>query len=308
MEDVVLTMDRNATHVAAYQTVARKNGEGIPVARGNTPETFDLFYCGRFIGAEDLPGSDGYCGPNSGLQCVSCREFQQNPSPEPVAPQVTKHEPVQTSPDITTSVITTSAPTTGPPTNADRFEWRRSLLRSLVADGHITKQQYRAKIKENRVKFEHEQAVKPVKNSKLSVEALLLLEMLDKSEDLVTSKLQELWHKYDLDKNGVLDFQEAVFFFTDLEDASLALITQSLGSLGAIAASTAKDVMGSPDFNQLKYGNHYKALDANGDGTIDFGEFVAFLKQQVKETAKSRQQREELKQVTQIMDNGCAQQ
>jgi len=182
-----------------------------------------------------------------------------------------------------------------------------------VADGHITKQQYRAKIKENRVKFEHEQAVKPVKNSKLSVEALLLLEMLDKSEDLVTSKLQELWHKYDLDKNGVLDFQAAVFFFTDLADASLALITKSLGPLGVLATATAEmansiiPVIG-PDFNQLKYGAHYKALDANGDGTIDFGEFVAFLKQQVKETAKSRQQREEMKQVTQIMEGGCAQQ
>jgi len=218
---------------------------------------------------------------------------------------VTKHEPAQT-----TSVTTTSAPTTGPPTNADRFEWRRSLLRSLVTDGHITKAQYRAKIKENRVKFEYEkQAVKLTKNTKLSIEALVLLEMFDKSEELVTSKLQDLWYKYDTDKNGVLDFQEAVFFFKDLEGASLAFISQSLGSLGAIATAAAEMTNNviSANLDQLKYGEQYKALDANGDGTIDFGEFVAFLKHQVKETAKSRQQREEIKQVTQIVD-GCVQQ
>ena len=31
-----------------------------------------LFYCGRQIGKEYLPGSDGQCGPNDGPQCKEC--------------------------------------------------------------------------------------------------------------------------------------------------------------------------------------------------------------------------------------------
>jgi len=139
----------------AYQTVARINAGGVPVARGNTPDSFDLFFCGQFIGTEDLPSSDGYCGPNSGPQCAACREYQQNPGPEPVAPEVPKREPVAPASDATASVVAvTDATASGVVTNAHRFEWRQSLLRSLVVDGLITKDQYRAKNKENKAKFE----------------------------------------------------------------------------------------------------------------------------------------------------------
>lgn len=31
------------------------------------------FYCGRRLGKERIPGSDGQCGPNSGPQCEDCK-------------------------------------------------------------------------------------------------------------------------------------------------------------------------------------------------------------------------------------------
>ena len=36
-----------------------------------------LQYCGRFVGEEALPGSDGQCGPDDGPQCADCRQQQQ---------------------------------------------------------------------------------------------------------------------------------------------------------------------------------------------------------------------------------------
>ena len=35
-----------------------------------------LYYCGRFLGEDAIPGSDGHCGPDDGPQCASCRRFQ----------------------------------------------------------------------------------------------------------------------------------------------------------------------------------------------------------------------------------------
>ena len=35
-----------------------------------------LHYCGRHLGVELIPGSDGQCGPTNGPQCQSCRRFQ----------------------------------------------------------------------------------------------------------------------------------------------------------------------------------------------------------------------------------------
>ena len=32
--------------------------------------------CGRFLGMEEIPGSDGRCGPNNGPECSSCRRFR----------------------------------------------------------------------------------------------------------------------------------------------------------------------------------------------------------------------------------------
>jgi len=31
-----------------------------------------LKYCGKYYGTENLPGSDGYCGPHDGPQCHNC--------------------------------------------------------------------------------------------------------------------------------------------------------------------------------------------------------------------------------------------
>jgi hypothetical protein len=35
--------------------------------------TSRLLYCGRRLGCDLIPGSDGQCGPNNGPQCPDCR-------------------------------------------------------------------------------------------------------------------------------------------------------------------------------------------------------------------------------------------
>ena len=47
------------------------NDEGAVVALGQ-----DLYYCGRRLGREAIPGSDGMCGPSNGPQCRSCKRYQ----------------------------------------------------------------------------------------------------------------------------------------------------------------------------------------------------------------------------------------
>ena len=32
-----------------------------------------LYYCGRMLGQEQIPGSDGRCGPDNGPQCIACK-------------------------------------------------------------------------------------------------------------------------------------------------------------------------------------------------------------------------------------------
>jgi hypothetical protein len=52
------------------------NREGNPVKPGTETGAFGiprLWYCGQM---RSIDGSDGYCGPNNGPQCVSCIEFQ----------------------------------------------------------------------------------------------------------------------------------------------------------------------------------------------------------------------------------------
>jgi hypothetical protein len=34
----------------------------------------DVYYCGRDLGTDRIPGSDGRCGPANGLQCGACRD------------------------------------------------------------------------------------------------------------------------------------------------------------------------------------------------------------------------------------------
>jgi len=52
------------------------NDEDAPVALGNYVYAYK-YYCGRYLGTEAIPGSDGKCGPNSGPQCSSCCRFQK---------------------------------------------------------------------------------------------------------------------------------------------------------------------------------------------------------------------------------------
>jgi hypothetical protein len=49
-----------------------KNRAGIQVKAGSG-STSHLLYCGRRLGRDAIPGSDGQCGPNNGPQCPDCR-------------------------------------------------------------------------------------------------------------------------------------------------------------------------------------------------------------------------------------------
>jgi hypothetical protein len=45
------------------------------VALGTSGEGRDKYYCAQHFGRAALPGSDGYCGPDDGPQCDSCKRF-----------------------------------------------------------------------------------------------------------------------------------------------------------------------------------------------------------------------------------------
>jgi hypothetical protein len=48
-----------------------------------------LFYCGRKLGEQAIPGSsDGRCGPSTGPQCASCKRFQLSMVIEQFSPGV----------------------------------------------------------------------------------------------------------------------------------------------------------------------------------------------------------------------------
>lgn len=50
-----------------------------PVNRSNcsmTRGTDNVYYCGRRLGTQVIPGSDGQCGPNNGPQCPDCSGFR----------------------------------------------------------------------------------------------------------------------------------------------------------------------------------------------------------------------------------------
>lgn len=53
-----------------------KNEDGAKVTFGTEQGYADIFYCGRVLGRDAIPGSDGRCGPNRGPQCTSCERFQ----------------------------------------------------------------------------------------------------------------------------------------------------------------------------------------------------------------------------------------
>ena len=52
----------------------RVNDEGAPMAMSSTLST-TKYYCGRKLGVNRIPGSDGHCGPNNGPQCPSCQRW-----------------------------------------------------------------------------------------------------------------------------------------------------------------------------------------------------------------------------------------
>merc|ERR1712153_49707 len=53
-----------------------QNDQGAPVAPGTDRGCTNTYYCGRYLGRAQIPGSDGHCGPNNGPQCASCRRYE----------------------------------------------------------------------------------------------------------------------------------------------------------------------------------------------------------------------------------------
>jgi hypothetical protein len=56
------------------------NRAGVPVVPGSTwlGTKSNFLYCGRYLGKEAIPGSDGRCGPYNGPQCPDCRGLTIN--------------------------------------------------------------------------------------------------------------------------------------------------------------------------------------------------------------------------------------
>lgn len=69
----------------ASPDVARKYGAGAPKndAGATVRRSGRLFYCGRRLGINAIPGSDGQCGPLDGPQCISCKRYQAKTDPLP---------------------------------------------------------------------------------------------------------------------------------------------------------------------------------------------------------------------------------
>jgi len=52
------------------------NDEGCQLRPGKTKGYCGTYYCGRVLGVQAIPNSDGRCGPIDGPQCNSCKRFQ----------------------------------------------------------------------------------------------------------------------------------------------------------------------------------------------------------------------------------------
>lgn len=59
------------------------NDEGAPVTLSTQPGYTDRFYCGRHLGVDQIPDSDGCCGPENGPQCASCMRLNLEVGSEP---------------------------------------------------------------------------------------------------------------------------------------------------------------------------------------------------------------------------------
>jgi len=58
------------------QAVRGINDQGAHVKQGPDGHTW---YCGRLLGRDAIPGSNGQCGPKDGPQCESCKRYQSGP-------------------------------------------------------------------------------------------------------------------------------------------------------------------------------------------------------------------------------------
>ena len=58
-------------------TKPSKNAAGFVVSWGLGFTFKNVLYCGRNLGTDAIPGSDGHCGPNDGPQCSDCRKLQE---------------------------------------------------------------------------------------------------------------------------------------------------------------------------------------------------------------------------------------
>mmetsp|Transcript_44796 Transcript_44796/g.136750 ORF Transcript_44796/g.136750 Transcript_44796/m.136750 type:complete len:2045 (-) Transcript_44796:355-6489(-) len=52
------------------------NSASVPVALGRRGDHIHTIYCGRRLGRDAIPGSDGRCGPDDGPQCTECRDLE----------------------------------------------------------------------------------------------------------------------------------------------------------------------------------------------------------------------------------------
>ena len=58
-------------------TSTKTVGDGLPRTLGTRLGYTNLYYCGRRLGRQAIPGSDGQCGPTNGPQCTDCIKYQQ---------------------------------------------------------------------------------------------------------------------------------------------------------------------------------------------------------------------------------------
>jgi hypothetical protein len=59
-----------------YTLIANDMGGEVALGTsGAVVKNVKKYYCGQHVGMGELPGSDGYCGPDDGPQCYSCVLF-----------------------------------------------------------------------------------------------------------------------------------------------------------------------------------------------------------------------------------------
>mmetsp|Transcript_154080 Transcript_154080/g.492718 ORF Transcript_154080/g.492718 Transcript_154080/m.492718 type:complete len:1024 (+) Transcript_154080:85-3156(+) len=116
----------------SWQKVPR-NDESIPVSLGTSEGWKHLYYCGRFLGKEAIPRSDGQCGSADGPQCDACKRFQAREE---------EHDE-ETEEDATTTASTDEGSADGGGTKGRHAEalaaadaWRSEVTNVLAAAMH----------------------------------------------------------------------------------------------------------------------------------------------------------------------------